>query len=165
MPTIFEFANSDTTFLIFIAAILIVISAWNAYIYINLAKIKKKSRIFFEGKEAKDLEEIIFNQIKNTNEAKANMEKLFAENKEISEKLNNCVQKFSVVRFNPFSEVGSNQSFVAAFLDNRLNGVIIMSLYAREGVRIYAKSVKEGKSEYRLSKEEEEAIKLASREL
>ena len=139
-----------------------VILAWNIYLQKNLSRIKKRSRAFFESKEAKDLEEIIFNQIKNTNEAKANMEKMFIENADIKKKLDMCIQKVGVVRFNPFAEVGGNQSFAIALLDKHLNGVIILSLYARDGVRVYSKALKDGKSEYRLSKEEEEAVKLAS---
>lgn len=139
-----------------------VILVWNIYLQKSLSEIKMRSRIFFENKEAKDLEEVIFSQIKNTNEAKIIMEKVFAENAEIRKRLDMCIQKVGVVRFNPFAEVGGNQSFAIALLDKQLNGVIILSLYAREGVRVYSKSLKEGKSEYRLSKEEEEAIKLAS---
>lgn len=139
-----------------------IILIWNIYLHKNLSQIKKRSRIFFENKGAKDLEEIMFNQIKNTNEAKASMEKMFAENNDMRKKLDTCIQKVGVVRFNPFAEVGGNQSFAIALLDKHLNGVIILSLYAREGVRVYSKLLKEGKSEYRLSKEEEEAIKLAS---
>jgi len=140
----------------------VIILAWNIYLHKNLSQIKKRSRIFFENKDAKDLEEIMFNQIKNTNEAKVSMEKMFAENNDMRKKLDACIQKVGVVRFNPFAEVGGNQSFAIALLDKHLNGVIILSLYARDGVRVYSKSLKEGKSEYRLSKEEEEAIKLAS---
>lgn len=163
MSGVSEFIKGNEEIIFFsLFAILTVILAWNAYLHKNLAQVKKRSRIFFENKEAKDLEDIMFNQIKNTNEARASMEKMFAENNEMRKKLDTCIQKVGVVRFNPFAEVGGNQSFAIALLDKHLNGVIILSLYAREGVRVYSKSLKEGKSEYRLSKEEEEAIKLAS---
>ncbi|MFA6097522.1 MAG: DUF4446 family protein [Candidatus Paceibacterota bacterium] len=142
-----------------------VILAWNIYLQRNLSQIKKRSRVFFESKEAKDLEEIIFNQIKNANEAKVSMEKMFIENADMKKKLDLCIQKVGVVRFNPFAEVGGNQSFAIALLDKHLSGVIILSLYARDGVRVYSKALKDGKSEYRLSKEEEEAVKLASTDI
>jgi len=156
--------NNQEMIIAALAFFSIVTLLWNAYLHRNLSNIKKRSRTFFENKEAKDLEEIMFNQIKNTNEAKACMEKMFTENNEIRKKLDMCIQKVAVVRFNPFAEVGGNQSFAIALLDKHLNGVIILSLYARDGVRVYSKSIKEGKSEYRLSKEEEEAIKAASAE-
>lgn len=146
---------------ILLIIILAVLLFWNVYLQYSLFKIKKRSRVFFESGGAKDLEGIIYSQIKKTNEVEAGIKKLMEENLKIKNNVKKCVQKVGVVRFNPFGDVGSNQSFVIALLDNNLDGVIILSLYAREGVRVYSKAVKEGKSEYRLSKEEEEAIKLA----
>ncbi len=73
------------------------------------------------------------------------------------------IQKTSIIRYNPFSNIGGNQSFSAAFLDKKGNGIVITSLYAREGNRVYAKPIKNNKSEYTLSKEEEKVIKLCQK--
>ena len=66
-----------------------------------------------------------------------------------------------IVRFNPFSGVGSDQSFSVALLDKNDNGIVITSLYNREGNRVYAKPIKTGVSEYLLSTEEKSAIEKA----
>lgn len=66
-----------------------------------------------------------------------------------------------VVRFNPFEDAGSNQSFCIAFLNEEGDGVVISSLYSREKANIYAKPVKNSNSEYTLSEEEKQAIKAA----
>jgi len=80
------------------------------------------------------------------------------------EKINKfSLQKVGIVRYNPFSGVGSNQSFSIALLNSGDNGVIITSLYTREGNRIYAKPIKNGESDYQLSDEEKEAISKAKR--
>ena len=63
-----------------------------------------------------------------------------------------------VVRYNPFSDTGSDQSFSIALLDSDNNGMVITSLYSRDGNRVYAKPVKNNVSEYSLSNEEKEAI-------
>ena len=71
-------------------------------------------------------------------------------------------QKIGFLRFNPFERVGGDQSFIVALLDRENSGLILNFLYTREGIRVYAKRVKEGKSEeYELSNEEKEAIKKA----
>ncbi|MFH1036809.1 MAG: DUF4446 family protein [Patescibacteria group bacterium] len=89
---------------------------------------------------------------------------------EISEELNKlkeknrfAIQKLGIIRFNPFREVGGDQSFTIAFLDEKDNGAIITSHYSREGNRVYAKPIKEGKSEYSLSEEEISAIESAKK--
>jgi hypothetical protein len=162
MTDIINFINQNQeTVIILAGVILLVFFIWNVYLSHNLNKIKKRTRSFFANSEAKDLEEIIYKQIKKTNEIDRAIKKIIEDNKKIKSNLAECVQKVGVVRFNPFGDVGGNQSFVIALLDNSSNGVIIQSLYSRDGVRIYSKQIREGKSEYALGKEEEEAIKIA----
>ncbi|MBI2123744.1 MAG: DUF4446 family protein [Candidatus Wildermuthbacteria bacterium] len=69
--------------------------------------------------------------------------------------------KVGVVRFNPFHETGGDQSFAIALLDEYNTGFVMMSHYMKDHNRVYAKPIKEGKSEYQLSEEEQEAIGLA----
>jgi len=164
MTDIISFINQNQeTVIILASAILLVFFMWNIYLSYNLNKIKKRTRSFFANSEAKDLEEIIYKQIKKTNEVNCEIKKIIEDNKKIKNNLAECVQKVGIVRFNPFGDVGGNQSFVIALLDNSLNGVIIQGLYSRDGVRVYSKKIKKGKSEYALGKEEEEAIKIAEK--
>ncbi len=163
MTEIINFINQNQeTVLILTGVILLVFFIWNIYLSYNLSKIKRRTRSFFASSEAKDLEEIIYKQIEKTNEVDREIRKIIEDNKKIKNNLSKCIQKVGVVRFNPFGDVGGNQSFVIALLDNSLNGVIIQGLYSRDGVRVYSKEIKEGKSEYALGKEEEEAIKIAN---
>jgi len=71
------------------------------------------------------------------------------------------LQKVGIIRFNPFPEVGSNQSFSMALLDNNNDGLVITSLYSREENRVYGKPIKNGTSKYSLSSEEKQAIEKA----
>lgn len=72
-----------------------------------------------------------------------------------------CIQKIEIIRYNPFSGAGGNQSFTVILLDGNNNGIIITSLYAQDGNRVYAKPIKNGISEYPLSREEKETIEKA----
>lgn len=72
------------------------------------------------------------------------------------------IQKVGLVRFNPFPDMGGDQSFILALLDKNNNGVVISSLHARTTTRWYAKTVIKGKGkDIELSKEEEKAIQEA----
>lgn len=69
------------------------------------------------------------------------------------------IQHIGLIRFNPFNEVGSDQSFALALLDGAHNGVVLSSLHSRSTTRTYAKPVLGGKSlRHDLSQEEERAI-------
>lgn len=87
---------------------------------------------------------------------------------EVSGKLENLkkesrfsIQKLGMVRFNPFSGIGGDQSFSVALLDKNDTGIVITSLFTREGNRVYGKPIKSGQSEHALSEEEKEAISKA----
>jgi hypothetical protein len=68
------------------------------------------------------------------------------------------IQKTSLVKFNPFSELGGDHSFSLALLDAHSTGYIITGLHTRERTRVYIKNVEKGKCKQDLSKEEQEAL-------
>jgi len=142
-------------------AITLVLLMLSAYLYREVSRLKKNAAVLFSGKKAVDLEEVIMGQIEKSEKIENAILALRDADQRILQQLSYAVQKVGMIRFNPFGEVGGNQSFAVALLDNYNSGVIILSLYSRDGVRIYAKPVKDGKSEYQLSKEEAEALDMA----
>jgi len=108
-------------------------------------------------KEPENFQEIL-DYFKNLEK---DFEKLSQELENLKRESKFSVQKVGVVRFNPFKEVGGNQSFSIALLDGNNSGVVITSLYTREGNRVYGKPIKNGRAEYLLSEEEKEAINKA----
>lgn len=68
------------------------------------------------------------------------------------------IQKVKLVRFNPFQELGGQQSFILALLDNHNNGVIITSLHTKDTTRLYAKPVKNGAGDQVALSKEEKAV-------
>lgn len=79
----------------------------------------------------------------------------------IESETRHMVQRVGIVRFNPFEETGGNQSFVLALLDGESNGVLLTSLHARAGTRIYLRTVIGGRCDVTLSAEETEALRQA----
>ena len=122
---------------------------------------EKRLKRFFLGKKAKDLEDTIItleNQIAELNKAKNNIEK---DINIINSKLKKSLRGLETIRFNPFPDQGSNQSFAIGLLNEEGDGVVLSSLYSRERMSVFAKPVKNGKSEYELSAEEKEVLKKA----
>jgi len=108
-----------------------------------------------EKKEPENIEEVLASFKKLEDKVKKLEQRL----SKLKKKSRKHMQKISVVRFNPFSEVGGDQSFSVALLDENNE----TSYYSHDSNRVYAKPIKEGKSEYSLSKEEEKAIARAIR--
>ena len=122
---------------------------------------EKRLKRFFLGKKAKDLEDtivILETEINKLNKAKENIEK---EVSIINRKLKKSIRGLETIRFNPFPDQGSNQSFAVGMLNEEGDGLVISSLYSRERMSIFAKPIKGGVSTYELSAEEKEALKKA----
>ncbi len=83
----------------------------------------------------------------------------------LDERLQGALRGVSVRRFDPFQNSGGQQSFAAALLDEGGDGVVISGIHARDGVRVYAKEVKDFKSERELSEDESAAIAEAQKKL
>ena len=90
--------------------------------------------------------------------------KFKAESGEFMKSLDRRVRKktanISTLRFNSFrgEGTGGNQSFSSVFADEEGDGVVITSMHTRERTNVFAKPLKNWKSEYKLSEEEKEAI-------
>lgn len=67
-----------------------------------------------------------------------------------------------LVRFDAFRDMGGNQSWSVALLDQNDDGTVITCLHARDHARVYMKEISAGRSEQRLSPEEERAIEMAT---
>lgn len=79
----------------------------------------------------------------------------------LSERSATSIQHIGLVRFNPFEDTGSDQSFAIALLDDRRDGIVISSLHGRSNTRVFAKPVEGGQSSHALSDEETQAIHIA----
>ena len=126
-----------------------------------IIKTEKRLTKFFLGKKAKDLEETIASleaDIATLKQARGNIEKEIVI---INKKLKQSIRGLETIRFNPFPDQGSNQSFAIGLLNEENDGVVISSLYSRERMSVFAKPIKDGKSEYELTDEEKEALKKA----
>ena len=78
------------------------------------------------------------------------------------ESLEKSIVRVKVKRFNPYDDTGGDQSFTVVLLDEKGTGVVITSLHARSGTRIFAKDISLGKSgKYKLSEEEERIVSEA----
>jgi hypothetical protein len=144
-------------------AILVIINlVWSIIVHSKLSKLKRRNQEIFADSNIKNLEDILANQSKSIKSPDREIQELY----NISNQINNLsfrgIHKIGMIRFNPFNDVGGDQSFSLALLNGKNNGVVISTLYSREGTRIYAKSVVAAASEkYPLTEEEKQAIKIA----
>lgn len=79
----------------------------------------------------------------------------------LEERTQTSLRHIGMVRFNPFEDTGSDQSFAIALLDDARDGIVISSLHGRSNTRIFAKPIEGATSSHALSEEESQAIRIA----
>ena len=107
------------------------------------------------------IEKMLLGHIEETRHVSEENAKLRAENARIDALLKTAITRVGVVRFSAFQDMGSDLSYAVAMLEAHNNGVVFSSIFAREDSRSYVKPIESGKSNYTLTKEEEQALKNA----
>lgn len=140
-------------FFIALAVLVVVLVCW---VYIIWSRNKK----IFKG-ESGDLEKVLLNIREQEEDVVDVLEKIEKRLINLERELPKDIRKVGLVRFNPFSDAGGDQSFALALLNDERDGIVLSSLYGREINRVYAKPIEKGSSKYQLSAEEKRAIEEA----
>lgn len=144
-----------------LAALVLVLLIWMALLQRSEARLRRRLRRVLPGGDATSLDQVLEQQVKQIASLSARLDALNRLHHELEAVTGHAIQKVGVVRYNPFSDTGGDQSFALALLDAEGTGVVVSSLHSRTDTRVFAKSVQTGRSKYPLSDEEQEAIKKA----
>jgi hypothetical protein len=94
-------------------------------------------------------------QVEDLNER---MDQMSGDQTSLATKSEHALQRFHMVRYDAFEDMGGRLSFSAALLDDRGDGIVLTSINGRTETRTYAKPIVSSESEYNLSEEERAAI-------
>ena len=164
MDKIIEFVKEPQMIIILMMLvwILLIITIMNI---IKLNKVTKKYNKFISKfSRGTNIEELLGEYAKSVENVRSENIEMRSNLDKINKKIDSCIQKVGIVRYNAFSDTGSDLCFALALLDFENNGVVINGVYSRDNTTTtYAKPVERGTSKYTLSKEEQEAIEQAKR--
>ncbi len=148
--------------IILLSTLLLILLLWNILLSVSLGKIKRKNEEFFAGGKVKNLEDFLISQNKGIKLLDKDIQELYNISNQINKLAFRSYHKIGMIRFNPFKDVGGDQSFAIALLNGKNNGITLSSLYSRDGARFYAKSIINGESpKHPLTQEEKDAIAIA----
>ncbi|MBU6390258.1 DUF4446 family protein [Patescibacteria group bacterium] len=125
--------------------------------------LERKLRKLLRGNKTKNIEETLVDLEHELRALKQFQTEAAAYLKDTEKRLNRSVQGIGMVRFNPFrgEGMGGSQSFASSFLSEKGDGLVLSSLYARDRMSVFAKPVKNFKSEYELTDEEKDSLQRA----
>lgn len=162
MEQILTMINSYST-VIALAAIglsVLAIMLWMINFW-RTGRMLKKYKKLINGLETENFEETLIAHMESVNKALNKTREVESAYRLLKKMVENSVQHVGIVRFNAFSNTGSDLSFAVALLDHHANGIVLSSIFGRNESHAYAKPVQNGVSSYHLSDEEAEAIRKA----
>ena len=127
----------------------------------KLKTLKRRVDALTRGKDTESLEDIIVNFLERVESLEEGEEITRAALNAIKDNLKITYQKTGLVKYDAFREMSGALSYSLALLNKENNGVLISSMYSREGCYTYAKEIIKGESKINLSEEEAEALKQA----
>lgn len=158
--------SESTTSLVLIMSLVFAVAALGLAfkLWRDLLDLKNSLGGIFTQAEDGNLQDLL-RSIQQTNQEHQSLIKgLQSALREISLDVGQSLQKTAIIRFNPFRDEGQPLSFAVAMLDQFDTGVVISSLHAREGTRVYAQPIRQGKCPYELREEEREVLRRAMQE-
>jgi Protein of unknown function (DUF4446) len=144
-----------------LVVLVLLLAVWVALLQRSEAMLRRRLRRVLPEGESGGIDEILDRQLKGISSLSERLDALNKLHRELEALTERTVQKVGVIRYNPFSDTGGDQSFAIALLDALGNGVVLSSLHSRTDTRVFAKPVQGGRSKYQLSDEEQDAIKKA----
>lgn len=145
--------------MLLIVVVILLVCVFNLSLGLN--RLSRKYAIFMKGKDGQSLEKLFKRKFELIEKLTVNSE-INAENIAKLEKMQNMIlDKYGIVKYDAFEDMGGKLSFVLAMLDNNNTGFLLNAIHSRENCFLYIKEIVNGESYVSLSGEEIQALKKA----
>jgi len=131
---------------------------------IAIIRIEMRLNKLFKGSHADSLEALMADIVARVKKLNEQGQEQALNLDAIEQRLQKQGRAVKLIRFNPFTDVGGNQSFAVAIVNKEGDGVVFSSLYSRERMSVFAKPVTQGTSDIELTPEEQAVIADARKE-
>ena len=129
-----------------------------------IVRIELRLNKLFKGSKAGTLEKLMGEVVEHVKALSHEAEVQAGEIATLEARLKQQGRGVKFVRFNPFPDVGSAQSFAVGIVNEEGDGVVFSSLYSRERMSVFAKPITKGKSDIELTPEEQSVVADAQKD-
>ena len=162
MENFFEAASPVAIYVALISLILNMILLVLFIIFgIKHRKLEDRIEFFMRGTTGESLEAILRSVLEDNQKVKIQLKNNVDEIVKINENLLTAYRKTGLVKYNAFPGMAGKVSAVICLLNNENNGIILNTIHGQDGCYTYVKEIMNGKSINPLTKEDEEALKIA----
>ena len=155
MSDLFSKVGIDLGVVVLLLIVLIIVMMiMTVSMSLRLSRLNQKYRSFMKGKDAQSLEKLFHQRFKEIELTKKNL----ADLKKIQ---GMTLNKYGIVKYDAFDDVGGKMSFALAMLDKENTGFILNAIHSRDNCFLYLKEIVKGESYIMLSAEEIDALRQA----
>ncbi|MFH0773474.1 MAG: DUF4446 family protein [bacterium] len=135
---------------------------WLALVTFIVVKLRSHYRRLTKRSGVHSIDGILDMLLREAEKGENRQESLEKKLQELQIASTHMYRKIGIVQFYALGKTEGEKSFVIALLNELRNGIVLDFMYIPDGIRVYAKKIKEGKGEtLELTQEELEAIKKA----
>lgn len=131
-----------------------------AYFALALRRVRAAQTAFGLG-GADDLVEFAVSLQAQSDDLRRAVDEVAAGLARVDRRVDGCIARTAIVRFDAYADAGGHQSTALALLDGARSGLVISAIQGRDYARVYVKDVHRGRASVELSPEEQEAVERA----
>jgi hypothetical protein len=129
-------------------------------LWLKLRRLRKAQRLLL-GTDQRDLVEYAVGLLARVEHAERRADEVDGRVAAALLRLESCVQRRALVRYDALEGAGGKQSVSVALLDASGSGVVLTAIQDREYARVYVKDVRGGVADLELAPEERQALEAA----
>lgn len=130
------------------------------YLWIKVRKVRAAQMVLLGGGKS-DLIDFAVSLQARVDDLHRAVDEVAAGLARVDRRVDACVSKTSIVRYDAYEGAGGHQSASLVFLDAARSGVVFTAIQGRDYARIYVKELDHGRAPVALSPEEQEAVERA----
>ena len=130
------------------------------YLWLKLRRVREAQMVLLGGGKS-DLVDFAVSLQGRIDDLHRAVDEVAAGLARVDRRVDGCVSKTSIVRYDAYEGAGGHQSASMAFLDAARSGVVVSAIQGRDYARIYVKELDHGRAPVALSPEEQEAVERA----
>lgn len=134
---------------------------WNLWLTVRWHKFQKRWRLLLTHSEGGSLEHTLYETLRRVAQLEEVLKAHGNHLQSLQSQTDRCVQRVGLLRYDAFPDIGGQQSFAIALLNEYGDGIVLSGIHSRQEMRVYAKPIQQHTSPIGLSEEEQDAIREA----
>lgn len=144
-----------------IALVVIILLMWLSVLGSRLKKLRKQYVAVMGNTGVTNIEDVVIEMKNMLQSQKEQIDSLQNQLRAVQQDMPKMKSKLGIIRYNAFSDGGSDLSFSLAIVNEEKDGAVFSGLHSRDNTYVYAKPLEKGESNYTLTPEERKAIDTA----